>query len=99
MSELEIDKILTLSTGHVTNKDAVLLEEDKGTVAYKDDYGFILYILEGNDGLNSTMDIYQAEGFSMAMEACILFAHGKGCKFLRLDSDGPTVDFLPNFNW
>ena len=76
-----------------------LLDEGKGPLAYKDDYGYVLYIMSGPEGLKETSDMLRTAGFSLAIDACVLVAHNNGCKFLRLDGDGPLIDFLPKFDW
>ncbi len=37
--------------------------------------------------------------FSSTVFNLLMFAHGHGCQWLRLDSDGSTIEELPTFDW
>jgi len=100
---LEISKMLTLSTKHITPETAELIEMDheslptcyrKGTV------GYLIYVdknylyLDKDNIIRELLpkvpdDLYD----------CMLAAYGAGCRWLCLDCNGPVDDELPVYEW
>ena len=94
--ELEIGKMLTLSTAHITSKTADRLDKDPddnnlGICVYpKSDYGWYISITET---LANTDDLPKDL-------ACVMkFALFMGCETLCLDCDGEVCNFLPTYEW
>lgn len=93
--KLDIAKILTLSTAHITPETATALDNEPNTnqfglsVYAKADYGWFIYI-------GSTID----EAFDHLPEdlkACIAFTKEQDCEWLCLDADGEEVDELKTY--
>lgn len=92
---MEINKMLTISTGHVTATTLGLLEKDPVVnnfpeigVYEKGDYGFILYLT--GEELLDRLDQLPAD-----LAEVVEFSINAGCNVLCLDCDGEEVDELP----
>lgn len=100
---LEISKMLTLSTAHITKETAEKLENrlphfdsfwsaaDHIAVYDKDDYGWWILVSELNYAELSQLPVDLA--------ACCRLAMRNGCDWLCLDCDGPIEDCLPTYEW
>ena len=88
-----IEKALTLSTAHITEKTARWLDsKPKELIIYpKRDYGWFISVgeLEEEDLRNVPSDI-------LFLIGC---ATGTDCSWLQLDRDAAIVDSLPTFDW
>jgi hypothetical protein len=101
MSNPEICKMLTLSTAHVSQETAALLDgrqthyvaEVPVTFA-KGDYGWFVHVPDPRDS-----DPEEEQNWAPDLAACIAFARGLGCDWLCLDRDGETVGDLPTYEW
>ncbi len=110
MSQPDISRILTISTGHVTENTRNMLdrepEEDNfGLAVYnKNDFGYIIYLPDPSDN-NEIRTIYTeipSEGpyFGYAdkvpkdLQDVLRYCHDMGCDILCLDSDGPEIPYL-----
>lgn len=91
---LEVRQFLTLSTGHVSEATAQMLE----TTPIKDwpvcgghfgTYGWFMYAHDED-----------CEG-DIPPELMVIFdyARANGCNYVLFDCDGDTVDQLPTFDW
>ena len=92
---MEITKMLTISTAHVSNETAELLDIDDilGVVLYpKDDYGWFIHIDE--DFMNDYEDEIPKELFKL-----MKFTKDIGCDWLCLDSDGEVLEYLDVYEW
>lgn len=98
--DLEISKILTISTEHISKEDIDALE--KGTdagwsqlVCYKYEYGDFVYIPSAKDiaGLSAGKNLpkYFIKLLQLAAE--------NDCKFLVLDCDADVLDGYKTFDW
>lgn len=92
--ETLIDKMMTLSTAHISEETAHLLDDERaatkwGLIVYnKSVYGWFLNL--GFDELfNIPMDLLK----------CINYALDHGCSWLCLDRDGDTTLELPTYDW
>lgn len=94
-SKLEIDRILTLSTGHVTESTSELLNNDgiPGLIVYpKDAYGWFILCSEEektDEPITIPDDLTEV----------IKFAIANDCTWLCLDRDGYFTDKLPKYEW
>lgn len=92
-SDLEIEPMLTISTGHITKDTADAFDAkmgDDGIPAFfpKGDYGWFVFVPD------------QIEPECPADLASLLrFAKEKGCTWLVLDCDAEQVDGLPTYDW
>lgn len=85
---LEISKILTLSTAHISFQTASLLDQDALECSRRtDEYGYVINTYWADHSL--TQDLNQV----------LDFARDNGCDYVNLDRDGPVVDELPAYDW
>jgi len=90
METLEIYKMLTISTAHITGTTAELLEElDAPTVYDKSEHGWFIYLNHLNGNVNIPNDLTQV----------IQFAKENGITLLCLDCDADTVSELPTYEY
>lgn len=98
VSELYIQSVLVMSTGHVTEQDSVLLEKwvtDLQTPFWvvSTSYGWMVWV--DPDSIPDMLD----KGGSPALGQLIQVARDNGCDWLRLDADVPMNDGFPTFDW
>lgn len=95
---MEISKMLTISTAHITeetadalNKSVYGLESCIDLCVYeKKGYGFFIHIPE---------DWEEKRNIPMDLQACVKLADVNGCIWLCLDRDAETVNQLPVYEW
>ena len=98
---MEISKMLTLCTNHVTDKTLRLLDDDANandfpclSIYKKEDYGYFIYINK-NEFRNQC-----AHGNMPGdLIAVISFTIESGCDILCLDSDGEELVCLPHYEY
>ena len=96
MRKLEIDKVLTISTAHITETTAEMLKKESTennmflSVYDKADYGWFIFI--GGEGIN-----YEKMPDDLAR--CIKLAKFHECNWLCLDCDGMEVEFMETYEW
>lgn len=101
MSRLDIEKMLTLSTAHITEETSGKLETEPNTddmslcVYEKAEYGFFIYIDENVIRRIADNDNAIPED----LRACLKLAIDNDCKVLCLDCDGIEVDELQTYEW
>lgn len=90
MAEPEIERLLVLSTTHITEhtcNTCLRAQNDSTPVYEKGGYGWFVYVdawfPDTPEDLNRTMT----------------FAREKGCEWVMFDSDGPTIEQLPSYDW
>ena len=95
MNNLEVSKMLTVSTAHITEDTNRLLANEPYTdgmqlsVFEKADFGWFIYVNDDLENRNIPDDL----------RACLELAKENGCKWLCLDCDGDTVDELEEYEW
>ena len=103
MAELEITKMLTISTIHVKEETCKWLYEvfeeqqpyDPVPPFYpKGEYGFFVYC-DSESVDNAITDENCPEDLTM----CMVFAFVNGCELLCLDCDGPIIEGLRKYKW
>jgi hypothetical protein len=88
-TSLEIDRMLTCCSSHVTQEDSEILEIPNGElVSHPYEYGWLVWTGNG----------FRPE-LSEAANKLLDFARKHGCEWLRIDGDGPTIDNLETFSW
>lgn len=91
---MEIARILTLSTAHITSETADLLDNAENhidlTIYPKGEYGWFIYISD---------DIEKVFNVPVDLKKCLVFANHHKCKWLCLDRDGNTTIALPMYIW
>ena len=102
---MEITKMLTLSTCHIKEETAMLLNDaciykkEFSLVLYpkrwiSDYYGWFIYIPEE---LEADPETY--EDVPKDLMQCLLFAKHVGCELLCLDGDREVLSYLDKYNW
>lgn len=101
---MEITKMITLSTCHITEETAMLLSD---ACIYKKDFSLVLYSKRWLDDYSGWF-IYIPEELEMDPDTykdvpydlmkCLLFAKDLGCELLCLDCDGEALDYLHKYN-
>lgn len=101
---MEITKMLTISTAHITQETAELLDKvckDGGysrLIVYNkvakyiggtEEYGWFIYCKVGLPDLNVPEDLLKV----------MCFARDNDCDWLCLDRDGDVVDSLDKYKW
>lgn len=105
MTVIEIEKMLVLSTGHLTKVTAALLndaaEEDppfctlEWGPAFARDEGWLFYVPPITE--NGEPD--DPEGAPEDLTRVFMLAREHGCMWVMLDCDGPQVEGLPYQTW
>lgn len=105
--KLEIDKVVNLSTAHITEKDNTLLteivedEHPEAGWTIATDYGFMVFVPSRGNKEEVAEHVYgfTKVGMSPQFIALYMLAAEQGCTWLRLDCDIPEVKGLPTFDW
>ena len=96
---LEIEKILTLSTGHITSNTAKKLDLNPATnclglcVYHKASYGWYIIVDE------NAIELATNNKLPRELANLILFTRDVNCSILCLDQDGYKLPYLKSFNW
>ncbi|WP_437387427.1 hypothetical protein [Brucella intermedia] len=91
----QMDKVLTISTGHVTEATAERLSKDNipGTIVFeKGVYGWLLWT--GIEPDEETL-----AGIPVELWQVIQFAKSLGCEWLMLDRDADQITALEVWDW
>lgn len=81
----EINKVMTISTAHISKETEKALSEDNVgvTVFPKGEYGYFVYLTDWQRyGMNDPEDLKQ----------CIQYAQDYGCELLCIDRDAETME-------
>lgn len=106
VKSLEIGKLLTISTAHISRETADLLElavkDDTDlslpVVFTKGEYGYVVHISEELTGDRNT-DLNLYSDTPEDLYECQKLAMENGCDWLVLDCDGDYADGLPVYDW
>jgi len=107
--QLEIEKLLVVSTVHVPQSDMELLQQED-TYPYtvlNTEYGALVYIVEDmtipvEQSIEFIMDDSYEEqivAFSRDFRRLLRLAQQNGCTWLHLDRDGSEIEGLPTHEW
>lgn len=94
---LEISKVLTVSTSHITEEVAKQLDRESKTNEYalsvynKDDYGWWICVPEDCKSVCGHIP--------SCLRKLIELATTNDCNWLCIDCDGPEVDGLETYSW
>ncbi len=98
----EIDRMLTLNTGHIQESTGRLLDEEPVTNALSlavyrkagtpdgESYGWFVHVPASG---------HWAPGMPQDLKRVLEYCRNLGCTFLCLDNDGPEDPALPVFEW
>lgn len=89
---LEISHILTMSTAHISQQTARLMDMDAIHAGFypADESGYLILTV----GWEDYSDVMPED-----LKECVKFAAGHDCDWLRLDGDAETVEGLPVYEW
>lgn len=95
---LEITKMLTISTAHISEESSEYLENvhDKLVVYDKGDYGWMIVI---DDNIKDFCNTIGNSNIPSDIISCMIFARECGCDWLCLDCDGMVIDGLETYSW
>lgn len=111
---MNIGKILTISTRHITKEDDEKLHKNDYTPygvffdltppGDTEGYGYLVHCSEDFDDQYSSnhgelKKAMQDAGWSPALSDIQIFALKHDCDYIRLDPDADEVDALPQFDW
>ena len=98
-----VHKMLDISTGHITEKDAMFLRAVDPTSAdapivklYEE--GFIVTVSMDKASLDSDLKAW-GKVYSTQFCKIINLAHAQGCAYVQFDEDGMIYKDLKLFNW
>jgi len=92
---MEISKMLTISTAHITEKTADLLEIELDNdnmqlcVYNRADFGWFIHIPDDCEDCDIPQDLL----------TLIKFAKDIECDWLCLDCDGEVLEYLDSYEW
>lgn len=95
---MEIEKMLVLSTAHVSESTADLINRIKGLSwgpAFESTYGWIFHV----SPLAESGETDDPPGTPPEIRAALHLARLHRCKWLLFDSDGPVVEELQTYEW
>lgn len=93
----EMDKVMTLSTAHISEKTAIMLQNELEAnklclaVYPKCNFGWFIYL--------AGVDIAQINALPDDLRCLCKYAKANNCSILCLDCDGPILGCLPTFEW
>lgn len=96
IENMDIEKILTISTAHITEETNIILQNAEFnnlclSVYQKECYGYWIYI-------GKSAKIYR-EVIPEDLLDCIEFARQNDCQWLCLDCDAKETSELPTYDW
>ena len=98
-NNLEIDKMITISTGHIKEDTALALEREVKyelnkiplSIYNKAEFGWFIFVPDKND--------FEEENIPNDLLDCINFAIKHDYNWLCLDCDGLIVPDLKTYDW
>lgn len=100
-----ISKNLEVSTLHITQRDANLLDVAADcpgappVVVYKYPEGYFLYVPESTADFKDTILIAHKVGFSQGLLNLMANAYQNKCEYVHLDCDSEVYPDLPTHEW
>lgn len=105
---LEITKMLSLSTAHISKATSEKLKTEQDTNAmgltlYEktgsgESYGWFLY-LDATQPCGYSKEAVENGLIPKDLAACMALTNDTGCTILCLDCDAPIVPYLKQFDW
>ena len=88
---MEISKMLTVSTGHISKETSELLENDKLDIVVfdKGEWGWFIHIPDDYDDFDLPIELHKLMNFAKDLN----------CDWLCLDCDGDVLDYFEVFDW
>jgi len=98
MEDPFVFKVLDISTGHMEQRDAELLDKwhSSGSLLIPPtyvlaEYGYLVYCRGPREA--------ETNELSQAVQTILAWARSLGCDYVRFDRDGRQYDGLPIFDW
>lgn len=88
---VEVQKMLVLSTAHISRETALYLDNYQSIGYSKDEYGWFIPITD--------VDTQYRNGWPDDLWAIRKFAIAHGCSWIMLDRDADTIDGLETWDW
>lgn len=92
-----IDKILTLSTAHITEEDAKYLGKEESFSVGDFGFGFFMFTYIGRD--IDELSEWCPKQYSIAFKNILKHARKKNCRYICLDCDADVIEDLQVFDW
>ncbi len=96
MPDLQISKVLMISTAHHTADDSDLLDDHPNYATFMG-VGHMVWIDRAS--FESFIVDLSALGFSSALIDVLRLAYSNDCNFVLFDNAGPIVEGLETFDW
>lgn len=91
----EVDKIITLSSGHISERTATYLNgKNRNELVVYDKEGFGWFIYLGSEDLEEHLSYIPED-----LVKVIRYAQNYNCKWLCLDGGASYADKLPQYDW
>lgn len=101
-SNLEVEKNLVVSTGHITANDAKVLERaarspERDLLVYAEDEWMMIHL----DTMRQDDADLDFDDLSMALHKIVKFAadRSEGFTYIKFDADGPVLEGFRVFDW
>lgn len=101
VGDFEIEKVLIVSTGHVSHPEflAMTADDELPYRAIDHEYGVLLILVDHDDiGESVEADSYMRTHFPHLLTV-VNFARERGCKYINFDQDGIQYEELPIYDW
>lgn len=92
-----IDKILTLSTSNITEKDVSLLEKEKNFSI--GDFGFGLFMFTYKSMSDEEFFEWCPKEYSNAFKKIMKYARKNNCRYICFDCDADVLENFETFDW
>jgi len=99
MQQLEISRVWTVNTFHISGDDAKILSQIAELVVLEYREGFWVTVPDAEEIDAKFTDRLCEAGLSPAVGHILSVASGQAVEFVRIDADGPIYSFLPQFHW
>jgi hypothetical protein len=105
MEENMLSKNLEVSTAHISQQDAKLLDEASDcpgappVVVYKYPEGYFLYVPEATEDFKDIILIAHRAGFSKNVLDLMANARQNKCKYVHIDRDSEVYPDIPTYEW
>lgn len=93
--DLEVEKVLVLSSSHITKEEMTELEESIYVDSDAKGEYFVVFSVTAGENDDATLKSFCGEN----AYKLVLFARENGCTHLKLDRDGDVVEGFPTFDW
>jgi hypothetical protein len=89
--KLRVQRMVELSTAHLSKREADAPVENWPVRACKDDYGFMAYVADGEDSILASMSDEAAEAEWPGLLAICRWAKKFGAVWVLIDSDAEMI--------